>query len=128
MNRNRTNITTLEGVNSYSYNSNNWLVAVTYPDSRTQEFTYDPVGNRVQLADSGKIRSESAGAVCYSPTGTPTPRESIGDSGGLYYYRWRVMDPYVGRFTSEDPLGFADGAILSVYVQNSPLSRLDPSG
>ncbi|MCG3148952.1 MAG: tRNA(Glu)-specific nuclease WapA [Verrucomicrobiae bacterium] len=292
MNRNRTNITTLEGVNSYSYNSNNWLVAVTYPDSRTQEFTYDPVGNRVQLADSGigvslvtysydaanrmqtdiagtttnaytfdgagrltnqvvsgssrayaydfrsqttaltdtnaatgayafdsdgnrivetailggsfryvydgpnvvleltnslvqavyvhslgidqpieriqfisgvsdgrhvyhtdilgsvwamtddlqavaksytyeafgKIRSESGTGLLFPNRYTYTARESMGDSAGLYYYRWRVMDPSVGRFTSEDPLGNLDGLSLYIYVRNGATAYVDPDG
>ena len=46
-------MTTLEGINSYAYNSNNWLTAVSYPDTRLQQFTYDAVGNRTRLDDSG---------------------------------------------------------------------------
>ncbi|MCG3148953.1 MAG: tRNA3(Ser)-specific nuclease WapA [Verrucomicrobiae bacterium] len=285
-------MTTLEGMNSYSYNSNNWLVAVTYPDSRTQDFTYDPVGNRVQLADSGigvspvlysfdaanrmqsdiagtttnaysfdgagrltnqtvnlqqrsyaydfrsqmtnltdtnsatgayafdsdgnriveaavsggsfryvydgpnvvleltnslvqavyihglgidqpieriqfisgvsdgrhvyhtdalgsvwamtddlqavaksysyeafgKIRSESGTGLLFPNRYTYTARESIGDSARLYFYRWRVMDPSTGRFTSEDPLGLIDGSNVYIYVRNRLGMAIDPMG
>ncbi len=38
------------------------------------------------------------------------------------------MDPNVGRFTSEDPLGFVDGANVYGYVVNDPLSASDPLG
>jgi hypothetical protein len=40
-----------------------------------------------------------------------------------------MYDPKVGRWLSEDPIGFrADEANLSRYVGNSPLLYLDPSG
>jgi len=48
---------------------------------------------------------------------------------GLAYYRARYYDPSVGRFLSEDPLGFAAGDTnLSRYVSNSPLDSTDPNG
>ena len=290
---NRTNMTTLEGVNTYSYASNNWLTGVTYPDYRTQQFSYDTVGNRTNLmeavggsnsistvysydvanrlqssasslitnvytydgagrltsqlvnaisrtyaydfrsqmtflsdtnamtysfefdGDGNRIRANRGGCLTSryvydgedvvleingsnqvvhayvnglgidqkieriafvngtqgarlvyhtdalgsvatmtdnaeqtaksysyeafgnirSETGTQvidrytyTGRESIGDSLGLMYYRWRVMDPNVGRFTSEDPLGFVDGPDMYLYVRNNSLKWKDPQG
>jgi len=59
---------------------------------------------------------------------TYTGREALGDSEGLYYYRWRVMDPNTGRFTSEDPLGFVDGPNRYVYCAASPVNLVDPYG
>ena len=48
---------------------------------------------------------------------------------GLYYVRARWYDPAVGRWTSEDPIGFAGGDTnLSRYVGNSPVNYTDPSG
>jgi RHS repeat-associated protein len=48
---------------------------------------------------------------------------------GLYFYRARWYDPRAGRFTSEDPLGFAAGDVnLSRYVGNGPTLWVDPSG
>ena len=282
----RTNMVTLEGTNSYAYDARNWLTTASYPDGRTEEFGYDPVGNRMHLGGSGStqtdytygpanrlLSSESASAtntyaydaagrltnhavngnsrvfeysfrsqmtsltdtngqvftyafdgdgnrisqslndclsaryvydgpnavlelnasnevihavvngpgidqpverIAYvngaprlrqvyhtdglgsvalmtdesknpvktyaydafgrirSETGelvmnrlTYTGREALGDSTGLYYYRWRVMDPNTGRFISEDPLGFVDGLNRYGYVGNDPINGID---
>ncbi|MBY0577470.1 MAG: RHS repeat-associated core domain-containing protein, partial [Burkholderiales bacterium] len=50
------------------------------------------------------------------------------DSTGLYYYRARYYDPSIGRFLSEDPLGFAAGINFYAYVGNNPVNANDPSG
>ncbi|WP_040571126.1 RHS repeat-associated core domain-containing protein, partial [Methyloversatilis thermotolerans] len=51
------------------------------------------------------------------------------DGTGLYYYRARYYDPVIGRFISEDPLGFAAGDVnFYAYVGNNPVNANDPSG
>ena len=47
---------------------------------------------------------------------------------GLYYYRARYYDPEIGRFLSEDPIGFEAGVNFYRYVNNNPLSYTDPYG
>jgi RHS repeat-associated protein len=48
---------------------------------------------------------------------------------GLYYNRARYLDPTTGRWTTQDPLGFAAGdANLYRYVGNRPTLATDPSG
>ncbi|MGB7415483.1 MAG: RHS repeat-associated core domain-containing protein, partial [Thermosynechococcaceae cyanobacterium] len=48
---------------------------------------------------------------------------------GQYYYRARYFDSGVGRFISEDPIGFDGGdANLYRYVGNGPVNATDPSG
>jgi RHS repeat-associated protein len=48
---------------------------------------------------------------------------------GLYYNRARYLDPTTGRWTTQDPLGFAAGdANLYRYVGNTPTMLVDPSG
>ncbi len=48
---------------------------------------------------------------------------------GLYNYRFRYYDPEIGRFISEDPIGFEGGDVnLYSYVGNNPMNRKDPSG
>ncbi|MBP8656087.1 MAG: RHS repeat-associated core domain-containing protein, partial [Kiritimatiellae bacterium] len=59
---------------------------------------------------------------------TYTAREAMGDSLGFFYYRHRIYDPHTARFTSEDPLGFVDGASRYVYVGNNPVNMVDPKG
>ena len=48
---------------------------------------------------------------------------------GLYNNRERYVSPTIGRFLSEDPIGFdGDGADFYVYVQNSPIGWVDSFG
>jgi len=47
---------------------------------------------------------------------------------GLRYYRFRYFDPTVGRFVSEDPIGFDGGINFYLYVQNNPSLLIDPFG
>ncbi|HEX2710931.1 MAG TPA: RHS repeat-associated core domain-containing protein [Candidatus Acidoferrales bacterium] len=46
----------------------------------------------------------------------------------LYYYRARYYDPNVGRFLSEDPLGFNAGLNFYNYVSANPTNLADPFG
>lgn len=51
------------------------------------------------------------------------------DFTGLMYYRARFYDPKLGRFISEDPIGFSGGDInLYGYVWNNPQAFVDPFG
>ncbi|MDW8224154.1 MAG: RHS repeat-associated core domain-containing protein [Gemmatales bacterium] len=48
---------------------------------------------------------------------------------GLYYNRARYYDPVIGRWTTEDPLGFAAGKLnVHRYVFNAATSCSNPSG
>ncbi len=48
---------------------------------------------------------------------------------GLHFYRARFYDSNLGRFISEDPIGFRGGDInLYGYVKNNPLRFRDPLG
>ena len=74
----------------------------------------------------GRITGETDPTIdhAYAFTG----REWDGDAQ-LYYYRARWYDAAVGRFISEDPIGFAAGDTnISRYVANSPTNATDPSG
>jgi RHS repeat-associated protein len=46
----------------------------------------------------------------------------------LSYYRARYYDSSIGRFISEDPIGFNGGANFYVYVLNAPINFDDPFG
>ena len=47
---------------------------------------------------------------------------------GLYYYRARWYDAQVGRFISEDPIGFGGGINFYAYTANNPVNAVDPTG
>jgi RHS repeat-associated protein len=47
---------------------------------------------------------------------------------GLYYYRARYYNPYIGRFLQTDPVGYGAGMNLYRYCSNNPVGASDPSG
>ena len=102
----------------------------------TSSTTYDSFGNAIPKQAAGSAASSAGNAASSTGSAVPniatsyryTGREYDEDTG-LYYYRNRWYDPEIGRFISEDPIGFAGGDInLYGYVGNNPLSFTDPSG
>ncbi len=100
----------------------------------TLYFSLDHLGSTRALTDaSGNVvenrsydsfgNSSGSSFTNYGYTG----RELDADTG-LMYYRARWYDPQVGRFISEDPIGFAAGANFYTYVDNNPTRFTDPSG
>jgi RHS repeat-associated protein len=69
---------------------------------------------------SPELGAASAG---YAYTGREWDQEAA-----LYYYRARYYDPKIGRFLSEDPVGYVEGLNLYSYVDNDPINWIDPSG
>ncbi|KAF3930152.1 hypothetical protein ABW19_dt0208899 [Dactylella cylindrospora] len=47
---------------------------------------------------------------------------------GLYFCQARYLAPWLGRWTSPDPLLYKDGLHLYAYVQNDPVNLHDPTG
>ncbi len=73
---------------------------------------------------NGKPGTDTTNAPRRSYTGREPDQHT-----GLIYYRARWFDAKLGRFISEDPIGFAAGdANLSRYVGNSTPNAVDPSG
>ncbi len=95
----------------------------------------DGLGSIVGITDSrGKLRErfeyEAFGSIergrprGYAFTGREWDAETR-----LYYYRARYYDPKIGRFISEDPIGFDSGdPNFYAYVENNPVSLVDPEG
>jgi RHS repeat-associated protein len=80
--------------------------------SIVEQLSYDSFGN-----------SGGSGRTRYDYTG----RERDPNSG-LMFYRARWFDPQVGRFISEDPIGFGGGMDWYDYVGGNPLRWVDPTG
>ncbi|HTV60310.1 MAG TPA: RHS repeat-associated core domain-containing protein [Verrucomicrobiae bacterium] len=84
--------------------------------SIVQNYTYDSFGNTT--ASTGSLRNY------FQYTGREFDTET-----GLYYYRARYYDPFSGRFTSEDQIGFAGGGFnVYRYSLDNPVNLEDPSG
>jgi RHS repeat-associated protein len=83
------------------------------------------VQDTVTYGDSyGNNPSDSGRGARFKFTGREYDSET-----GLYYYRARYYDPAVGRFLSQDPIGFAGGdSNLYRYVRNQPARLSDPRG
>lgn len=97
----------------------------------------DALGSTVALTDAaGSVLT----SYTYEPFGKTTttgaansnPYQFTGreaDTPSLYNYRARYHSAALGRFISEDPLGFGGGDTnLYAYVGNSPGNFTDPSG
>jgi RHS repeat-associated protein len=50
------------------------------------------------------------------------------DESGLVYARNRYYSPGLGRFISEDPIGFGGGSNFYAYCGNDPINFTDPLG
>jgi RHS repeat-associated protein len=74
------------------------------------------------------------GIIADEVQNAPQPFKFVGQHGvmtednGFYYMRARYYDPEVGRFISEDPIGFEGGINLYAYASNNPILLIDPFG
>jgi RHS repeat-associated protein len=98
-------------------------------------FLQDHLGSTTALTNSAGSIIESASYDSFGNSTNNlstryqfTGREFDADLG-LQYSRARWYDATLGRFISEDPIGFAGGDVnLYGYVGNNPLRFVDPSG
>lgn len=54
--------------------------------------------------------------------------KELDDETGLFYFGARYYAAWLGRWTSSDPAGFADGFGLYKYCRNNPVGIRDPYG
>jgi RHS repeat-associated protein len=103
--------------------------------NETDNYLTDALGSPIALTSS---TGNAAVQYSYGPFGatriagtttnsfTFTGREI--DGLGINYYRSRYYNPTIGRFISEDPIGFAGGINLYGYTGNDPIDYFDPLG
>jgi RHS repeat-associated protein len=89
-----------------------------------ERYVYDPYGAVTVLAPNWTVRGSSSYGWVYQHQGI-----RLDSNSGLYHFRKRDYSPALGRWTSQDPLGFAAGDTnLYRFVGNSPTTVTDPSG
>ena len=89
-----------------------------------ERFAYDAFGAPMFMDARYVIRPASALGHRFLFTG----REWLG-TGEIYDYRHRAYLPALGKFLQPDPLRLnADRINFTRYVQNNPVSRVDPLG
>jgi RHS repeat-associated protein len=104
--------------------------------SSASYFLADHLGSTNGLTDStGALTASNSYDSFGNPSSTsfPTRYQFTGrefdSTTGLQFSRARWYDPGIGRFISEDPIGFAAGDInIYAYVWNSPQRYSDPIG
>ena len=102
--------------------------------STSSYFSQDHLGSNVGLTNSsgasigGSSYDSFGNGVGFSSPYQFTGREFDGGTG-LQYSRARWYDPNIGRFISEDPIGFGGGDVnLYGYARNNPIYIKDPLG
>jgi len=106
--------------------------------SGSRSFLTDALGSTLALSDlAGTVQTsytfEPFGSTTTTGTGSTntfayTGRELDAGNLNLYFYRARYYSPALGRFISEDPIGFRGGVNVYAFVGDNPISRIDPLG
>ncbi|MBN1422267.1 MAG: hypothetical protein JXP34_26065 [Planctomycetes bacterium] len=115
---------------SFSYNVEDTLGSVR---NVLDGYTFGAVWDTYRYDAYGKLESStnnSGNPILY--TGRRYDEYDADDEWGLYYYRTRYYEPYMGRFISRDWIGiWGDAGNLGngyAYLWNKPIDGTDPFG
>jgi len=95
-------------------------------------YHFDGLGSVVALSNSSGTTIQTYEYTVYGQVAASDPNHTnpflftgrrFDIETGLYYYRARYYNPYIGRFLQTDPVGYG-----YIYCGNNPLAYIDPSG
>lgn len=137
-------LTETDGTTTKYYIYGNGLLAMVAPDAQSNDtvynYHYNPVGSTVAITDQSqtivnKYAYDPFGNILDKTETVSQPFKFVGqygvftESNGIHKMGARYYDSNVGRFISEDPIGFAGGTVnLYEYVGNNPVNSIDPEG
>jgi RHS repeat-associated protein len=78
-------------------------------------YDYDPYGRATKVVGDKDSAFTYAGLLAHGPS-------------GLSLAFLRAYDPVLGRWISQDPIGFGGGLNLYAYVHGNPVNAIDPLG
>lgn len=85
---------------------------------------YYPYGSTSYQA----VRSKKPGSVEVSTKRYRYTGKERDEETGLYYYGVRYYAPWLGKWTSSDPIGIKSDLNLYTYVRDNPIRLVDPDG
>jgi RHS repeat-associated protein len=108
------------GANQHSVlsDAHSTIMLLNATQSKVVGYTYEPYGVTIADATHGNTRQY-----------TGRENDNPSNDQGLYFYRARYYMPGIGRFISEDPIGWASGQTNNyAYVGGDPINFTDPLG
>ena len=106
----------------------NWNVTIIVSTAAVVDERYapDPYGGSIVVLDAAWVVRPGGSLYVWAHYHQGLRFDA---SIGLYENRERWYSPSLGRFTSQDPIGFAGGYFnLYVYIGNGPVNGVDPWG
>jgi RHS repeat-associated protein len=101
-------------------------------------YHYDALGSVVALSNSAGDTVQAYQYSVYGQVAASDPNFTANPylftarrfdyETGLYYYRARYYNPYIGRLLQTDPVGYSAGMNLYAYCMNNPICITDPFG
>jgi len=103
----------------------------------TYHYHFDGLGSVIALTNSSGAVANLYEYSIFGETSASDPNHpnrflftgrEFDSETGLYYYRARYYNPYIGRFLQTDPIGYEGGMGLYAYCRNNPITWTDPFG